>query len=136
MKHLKDLQIGDWVKVKYEDQEFDGQVEEIAGGQVCVRTFEDNLYWYEPQDISLIPLNGDQLAAFGFVKSNDPALNGRGEAYVKGPFTLHYVNKNDPNHIMLIYMGDHTREITEGLTVSQFQHHYHGMTKIILEKMD
>jgi len=57
----KDLQVGDWVYVEVENERLEGQVEELADGQVCVRTYEDNLYWYEPEEVDPIPLTEEQL---------------------------------------------------------------------------
>jgi hypothetical protein len=124
----------DWVQVGYDGKAFEGQVEQVDNEQVCVRTFEDELFWYEPQDVQPIPLTEEQLLKFGFEKSSDPALNGTGQVYIRGPFVLKYADSNNNKRIILVYMGDHTREINDGLTVPELQHHYHGMTKILLER--
>ncbi|MBX6380504.1 MAG: hypothetical protein IRZ01_07480 [Thermoflavifilum aggregans] len=131
----KDLQVGDWVYVEVENERLEGQVEELAEGQVCVRTYEDNLYWYEPEEVDPIPLTEEQLFSFGFEKQENPEIAGpHGIAYVKGPFIIRYPDKQNRAHCLLICHGEHTREIEHALSVHELQHHYHAMTKILLEK--
>lgn len=133
MVPIRDLQVGDWVRVLVDGSDLEGQVEELTLEQVCVRTFGDELFWYEPQAIFPLPLTEERLLRLGFSKSSDPGLNGKGQAYTHGPFVLKYPQAGDSGIILLQYAGDPNREFHEGLTVSQLQNHYHSMTKILLE---
>ena len=130
---LKELHVGNWVIPASEGNNIEGQIEQVDNEQAYVNAM-NNLFWYNPDELDPIPLTEEQLASFGFVKSDDPVINGHGQAYIRGPFTLKYVDKNNKDHISLTYMGDHSREITDGLYVHQLQNHYNGMTKILLEK--
>jgi hypothetical protein len=135
MLHLHDLKIGDRVMADFEDKKYKGTVEEISFEKVCVMLDDnDQQNWYEPAQLEPIPLTPEGLASFGFVKSLEPELDGNGQAWVRGPFILSYVEKGNNQHIILDYLSEQPREIKDGLYVHQLQHHYHEMTKVFLEK--
>lgn len=135
MIHLHDLKAGDWVLADYEGNRYEGSAEELSYEKVYIRiAFNDHLNWYDPKELEPVPLTEEQLVSFGFVKSTDPIMGGKGEAWIRGPFKVIYPEKNNTQHIILECLPEQPRELKQGLMVHELQHHYHGMTKVFLEK--
>ncbi len=131
MVPLQEIKSGDWVKVMLDGQLVEGQVEQKSVERAAVAA-EGEVSWYLPGQIHALPLTEDWLYRFDFEKSEDPELNGEGQAYVHGPFVLRYPEKDNPLYIRLSCHGEHDREFRNGLFVHQFQNHYHGMTKVYI----
>lgn len=132
MIHLHDLKTGDLVLAKFEEQLTEGPVLQVDRelGQACVLTGEQE-NWYEPADLFPIPLTVDHLLKLKFKKTDDPAPNGHGETFVRGPFTVVLQQGSDPRTIL--HYRDETRNIAGELMVHQLQNHYAGMTLYHLE---
>ncbi|MHB1922716.1 MAG: hypothetical protein ACYCOO_10820, partial [Chitinophagaceae bacterium] len=92
---LHDLRIGDWVFAESDGQKLEGCVENLDGEKACITTFGDQEFWYEPEHIFPIPLSEAQLLSFGFVKTiSSPPSDTAGDTFVKGPFSLSYLQKD------------------------------------------
>ncbi|QHS62823.1 hypothetical protein [Chitinophaga agri] len=134
MINLHDVKAGDTVLVEYEGKTVEGQVLEVnrEDKQVCVLTGEQE-FWYELKDLYSIPLNEEQLLKLKFKKDESLSVNGQGEIYVRGPFSvkLHTLPDGGPG-TRLDYRDEH-REIKGSITVNQLQNHYHAMTNFHLD---
>lgn len=134
MIHLHDLKEGNWVEVEYEGEKHVGEITETGMDKVAVETEDGTEYWYEPKEIFPVPLTKEWLEKFQFLKSDDPEINGDGVVYERGPFLVKFKSKEDDRHLFLAYRSESHREFDNGLAVHEFQNHYHGMTKVPLER--
>lgn len=125
MINFSELKVGDIVIAKYEEQMLEGRILQIDhdNRQVCVLTQGEQESWYTAEELFPIPLTAEQLVKLKFKKTDEAPINGNGEAWVRGPFTVLLSN----NHIVLHYR-DETRDIPNNIMVHQLQNHYHGMT--------
>ncbi|WP_157760801.1 tudor domain-containing protein [Chitinophaga caeni] len=129
---LNELKPGDWVMAKYEEETKQGSIVQVdhEAKQACV-AFEENdtEYWYEPQDLSPIPLDEAQLLKLQFTLQNGNTPNGK--LYVKGPFSIiWYAPGHHPQ--LILHYRDESRQLGEAIMVHQLQNHYHGMTNYSL----
>ncbi|GAA4307552.1 hypothetical protein [Compostibacter hankyongensis] len=132
MQHLNEVREGDWVLVPNEGRITEGEVDKIGMEKAGV-DIGGEIFWYEAKDMQPIPLTETWLFRLGFERSEAPVQDGEGQAYTHGPFTLKYRKRGNDNLINLSCHGEHDRDITDGLTVHELQHHYHGMTKVFIE---
>jgi hypothetical protein len=134
MINLHDVKAGDTVLVAFEGNTVEGQVLEVnrEDKQVCVQTGEQE-FWYDLKDLYPIPLNEDQLLRLKFKKDDSLSVNGGGQIYVRGPFSvkLHTLDNGAPA-TRLDYRDEH-REIKGSITVNQLQNHYQEMTNFHLD---
>ena len=127
MIKLSEIKAGDIVNARFEDVINTGEVIEIDGVEKKVLVAHgDQEFWYDIDDLSPIPLTANTLETLGFALSPDPAFNSDGVAYVRGPFIVRYPEK-DKNRMLLTYRDEH-REISNEISVHQFQNHYQSMT--------
>lgn len=133
MINLHQLKAGDIVLAKFEEQLSEGKVLglDIPANQACVLNQADQENWYAPEDLFPIPLTEEQLVKLKFKKTEEPPVNGNGQAWVRGPFTVVLQDGTDP-HTVLHYR-DETRNIAGSLMVHELQNHYQGMTLFHLE---
>lgn len=134
MINLHDVKAGDTVLVEFEGNTVEGQVLEVnrEDKQVCVQTGEQE-FWYDLKDLYPIPLSEDQLLRLKFKKDESLSVNGGGQIYVRGPFSvkLHKLD-NGVTATRLDYRDEH-REIKGPITVNQLQNHYQEMTNFHLD---
>ena len=104
---------------------------DIPANQACVLNQAGQENWYGPEDLFPIPLTEEQLVKLKFKKAEEPPVNGDGQAWVRGPFTVVLQDGADP-HTVLHYR-DETRNIAGSLMVHELQNHYQGMTLFHLE---
>lgn len=130
MVPISALRQGDIVKVNDEGVEREGTVVDIS--------HEDNMalinngvqdFWYAPEQIGAIPLDEEQLLAFGFQKEPTEA----GMKYMRGPFRVLTHEPGDFSHLEVWYREDH-RHFHQPLYVHELQNHYHQMTKVTLSR--
>lgn len=132
MINLSELKVGDIVLAKYEEQVMEGKVLQVDHElkQICVLTHEEQESWYSPEDLLPIPLTEEHLVKLKFSKTDEP-VNGDGQAYVRGPFTVVLTNGTAPR--TTLHYRDETRNIAGSIMVHQLQNHYAGMTLFHLE---
>ncbi len=134
MINLHDVKAGDTVLVEYEGNTVEGQVLEVnrEDKQVCVQTGEQE-FWYDLEALYPIPLNEDQLLRLKFKKDESLSVNGGGQIYVRGPFSVKlHTQSNGAPATRLDYRDEH-REIKGSITVNQLQNHYQEMTNFHLD---
>jgi hypothetical protein len=134
MINLHDVKAGDTVLVEFEGNTVEGQVLEVnrEDKQVCVQT-GDQEFWYDLKDLYPIPLNEDQLIRLKFKKDDSLSVNGGGQIYVRGPFSVKlHTQENGAPATRLDYRDEH-REIKGSITVNQLQNHYQEMTNFHLD---
>ncbi|MEO7309447.1 MAG: hypothetical protein ABIX01_03540 [Chitinophagaceae bacterium] len=127
---FRDIKPGDWVRVNNEGRLEDGEVTHVNmdEGQVGVRTPGDIVFYFEPDQVSGIPLDDSQLQKLKFVKEETP------EGYIKykhGPFRLLLEKPDDFSHSKMWYREDR-RQIIYPLMVHQLQNHYREMVNVEL----
>lgn len=133
MINLSELKVGDIVLAKYEEQVMEGKVLQVDHElkQICVLTHEEQESWYSPEDLFPIPLTEEQLVKLKFARTEEAPVNGNGQAYVRGPFTVILTDGAQPT--TTLHYRDETRNIAGGIMVHQLQNHYAGMTLFHLE---
>ncbi|MDX2049197.1 MAG: hypothetical protein SFU87_20605 [Chitinophagaceae bacterium] len=134
MIKLQDLKVGDIVMVEFEGQMIDGDVTEISKGdkKACVLHGEQE-FWYDWHDLHPVPLTEEQLVKLNFEVVDENTGSGNGQLYVRGPFSLKFLKKNNDTDILLTYR-DEQRLLHESLYVHQLQNHYKGMTNFDLHR--
>mgnify|MGYP003402170204 FL=1 len=131
MIKLSEIKTGDIVNARFEDVVNTGEVLDIDREERKVLVAHgDQEFWYSNDDLSAVPLTPNMLETLGFTLSSDPAFNTDGTAYIRGPFIVRYLKK-DNNMILLTYR-DEFREVKNDLSVHQFQNHYQAMTNMHL----
>ena len=127
---FRDIKPGDWVRVNNEGNLENGEVTNVNldEGQIGVRLPSDMVVYFEPADVSGIPLDDEQLLKLRFEKEETS------EGYIKykhGPFRLLIEKPNDFTHSKLWYRED-KRQIIYPLMVHQLQNHYREMVNVEL----
>lgn len=87
-------------------------------------------FWFNPEDLLPIPLDEAQLHKFGFTGED---LEG-GVKYKKDSFRLVTPKKGDFSHLEMWWREDR-RHFNFPLSVHDFQHLYHDMTKVFLDRV-
>jgi hypothetical protein len=128
MIKFHEIQVGDIVMVEFDGQMIDGEVTELSRGEkkVCVAHGEQE-FWYDINHLHPVPLTEEQLIKLDFEKVEDPDQNGKGQLFVRGPFSLKFLNRANDNELILSYRDEH-RHLVEAIYVHQLQNHYKGMT--------
>ncbi len=86
-------------------------------------------FWYSPNDITALPLDENQLLAFGFTREEiDGAVK-----YKRDSFRLVTPKKGDFSHIEMWWREDR-RHFHTPLAVHELQNLYHDMTKVHLDR--
>lgn len=131
MIRLSEIKTGDIVSATFDGTQNTGEVLDTdrAERKVLIAHGAQE-FWYSNDDLSAIPLTADMLELLGFARSSDPVLNELGTAYVKGPFIVRFLKKD--NSKMLLTYRDEFREIDKNIPVHQFQNHYRAMTNVPL----
>ena len=129
MIKFSDLKIGDYVLCSYEGKTWEGEVTGLNGDekQVCVETSVQE-FWYDPEDLSPLPLSDEQLLRLNFSKEtfDDGAVK-----YKKGAFRIVVPHKDDFANMEMWYREDR-RHHPAIQYVHQLQNHYLEMTKVHL----
>jgi len=127
---FREIKRGDWVRVNNEGRIEDGEVTHVNldEGQVGVKTPSDMEVFFEPDQVSGIPLDDEQLGKLRFEREVTP------EGFIKykhGPFRLVIERPNDFSHSKIWYRED-KRQITYPMFVHQLQNHYRDMVNVEL----
>jgi hypothetical protein len=130
MIKLGELKSGDIVHVNDEGVEREGVVVDVSHEDHKVQV--DNgiqEFWYDPEQLSPIPLDENYLLKLGFEKEE---VEGGGVKYKKGAFRLFIPVKGDFSHVEMWYREDR-RHFNTPISVHQLQNLHHQMTKVPLE---
>ena len=132
MLKINELKVGDLVMVEYDGQWQEGEVNNIdrGDGKACVKTSEDQEFWYEPSHMRPIPLDEGQLFKLGFQKQENPDGSVK---YSKGAFRVLLHTPGNFSTFEMWYRED-KRHITQPSFVHDFQNKHLEMTKVVLEK--
>lgn len=85
-------------------------------------------FWFNPEDLIPIPLDEEQLLRFGFTAEEFEG----GVKYKKDSFRLVTPEKGNFSNLEMWWREDR-RHFHTPLTVHEFQHLYHDMTKAFLD---
>lgn len=131
MIKMQELKIGDLVMADYEGERWEGIVKDLnhEDKEVCLETDVQD-FWFKPEALEPIPLNGEQLKKFNFESQNfeDGSIK-----YSKGPFRIFLPQKDNFSSFEMWYREDR-RHLSSPISVHQLQNHYHDMTKVDLER--
>lgn len=121
---------GDWVRVNNEGRTEDGEVSHVNRdeGQIGVRLNSEMVVYFDPVDVTGIPLDDEQLNKLRFEREVTP------EGFIKykhGPFRLLIERPADFTHCKMWYR-DEKRQINYPLFVHQLQNHYREMVNVEL----
>ncbi len=133
MINFSELKVGDIVLAKYEEQLQEGKILQVDGEtrQVCILTHDDQENWYTAEELFPIPVTEEQLIKLKFRKTDQAPINGNGQAFIRGPFTVLLAQGDHPK--ITLHYRDETRNIAGSIMVHQLQNHYHGMTLFHLD---
>jgi hypothetical protein len=132
MLKLSELKVGDLVMAQYDGNLKEGEITNVDrfDGKVCIKTNDEQEFWYEVNHIQPIPLDESQLFKLGFQKQD----NGDGSVkYMKGAFRALVHHANDFSNFEMWYREDQ-RHINGPISVHDFQNKYLAMTKVVLAK--
>ncbi|MCX8019585.1 MAG: hypothetical protein N2747_03705 [Chitinophagaceae bacterium] len=130
MIKLNQLKPGDLVFVNDEGVIREGMVKAISGEEH--QALIDNgiqEFWYNPEDITPIPLDETQLLKLGFEKEETEG----GVKYKKDSFRLVTPEKGNFSHIDMWWREDR-RTFHHQISVHELQNLFYEMTKVHLEK--
>lgn len=129
MIKFHELKAGDIVQADYEGQSSEGEVIGLDGEDklVHIQTSVQD-FWYAPDQLFGIPLDGQQLEKFYFERQDQPDGSVK---YLKGPFRILLTQKGDFSHFEIWYREDR-RHIAQPIYVHDLQNHYRSMTKVDL----
>ena len=132
MLKLNELKECDLVMVEYDGRLKEGEVTQVdkIDAKVCIRTDDEQEFWYELKHITPIVLDEAQLFKLGFQKHE----NDEGSVkYMKGAFRVLIHGANDFSNFDMWYREDQ-RHIGQPIYLHDFQNKYLDMTKIHLTK--
>lgn len=134
MLKYNELQTGALVMAEYDGKLKEGEVKNIdhLDKMVCVKTTDDQEFWYDPQHLTPIALDELQLFKLGFQKQ---ANQDGSVKYSKGAFRVLILNPDDFSSFDMWYRED-VRHIKQPIYVHDFQNKYLSMTKVPLTKGD
>lgn len=131
MIKFQDLRTGDYVIADNDGDKRQGEVTNLNRDekQVCVNTGAQD-FWYDPEQLSPIELNEDELTRLQFTKQqNDDGT----VKYMKGAFRMQLPHAGDFSHFEIWYR-DEKRHIINPIYVHQLQNHFYEMTKVHLNE--
>ena len=122
----RDLKRGDWVSVVYDNQPLEATIinVDLDTGQIGVEMPSGMNIFFDPENVSGIPLDDTQLSKLQFTKEKTE------KGFIKykhGPFRLQIEKEGDFSHCKIWYRED-KRQISYPLMVHQLQNHYREMT--------
>lgn len=128
MLKLNELKVGNLVTVNDEGVVREGRVADIshADHQVLLNNGIQE-FWFNPEDLSAIPLDEKQLFNLGFTGEEFE----KGMKYKKDALRLVIPQKGDFTHIDMWYRED-KRSFNAPLKVHELQNLYYDMTKVFL----
>jgi hypothetical protein len=130
MIKMSELQQGDLVIAEYEGIKWEGIVTELnhEDKEVCVQT-EVQSFWYTPEHLYPIPVDGEHLKKLGFEKEE-------GDEYMKfkkGAFRIKVPKGGDFADLEMWYREDR-RHMRHLMAVHELQNQYYQMTKVELNQ--
>lgn len=131
MIKFQEMQIGDFVIADNDGDQRQGEVTNLNRDekQVCVNTGAQD-FWYEPEQLSPIPLDEGQLLRLQFHKNtNDDGT----VKYLKGAFRIQLNSEGDFSKFEIWYR-DERRHIMQPISVHNLQNHFLEMTKVHLNE--
>ena len=131
MIKFQEIQIGDFVIADNDGDQRQGEVTNLNRDekQVCVNTGAQD-FWYEPSQLSAIPLDEGQLMKLQFHKqANDDGS----VKYMKGAFRIQLNGDGDFSKFEIWYR-DERRHIMQPISVHNLQNHFLEMTKVHLNE--
>lgn len=130
MAITKSFKPGDFVMVRFEDQQMQGSVEEVNNENKTLKVMQsdENEYWYQLIDVRPVLIDDYQLKVIGF---QELGREGEFSVYEKGPFTLK-ISFSNPVHPAVLHYRDETRQVVKLLYMHELQHHYKAMTNFEL----
>ena len=130
MLKLNELKVGDIVLAEFDGQWKEGEVIQVDRGdeKACVKTSEDQEFWYELNHLKGIVLDEAQLFKLGFQKQENTDGSVK---YSKGAFRILLHNPGEFSNFEIWYRED-KRHITTPIFLHDFQNKYLDMTKIVL----
>jgi len=131
MLKFNEIKVGDIIKADYEGVINEGEVTDLnhEDKQVCLDNGVQE-FWYEPIQLSGIPLDESQLIKFHFEKHEEQDGSVK---YSRGPFRILVPKKGDFTNFEIWYRED-DRQLHHPVTVHELQNHYHAMTKVELTR--
>ena len=131
MIKFQEIQIGDFVIADNDGDKRQGEVTNLNRDekQVCVNTGAQD-FWYEPEQLSPIALDEEQLTRLQFHKhANDDGS----VKYMKGAFRIQLNSEGDFSKFEIWYRDEH-RHIMQPICVHNLQNHFLEMTKVHLNE--
>jgi len=130
MLKIGNLKSGDIIMVNDEGVSREGTVVQInrEENQALVNNGVQE-FWYSPEEMNPVPLDENQLLAFGFSREE---INGAVK-YKKDSFRLVTPKKGDFSHVEMWWREDR-RHFSFPLGVHELQNLHFDMTKIHLDK--
>ena len=131
MIKFQEIQIGDFLIADNDGDKRQGEVTNLNRDekQVCVNTGAQD-FWYEPAQLSAIPLDEAQLSKLQFHKqTNDDGT----VKYMKGAFRI-LLNHDGDFSKFEIWYRDERRHMMQPICVHNLQNHFLEMTKVHLKE--
>jgi len=131
MIKFSEIKTGDFVIADNDGDKRQGEVTDLNRDekQVCVNTGTQD-FWYEPEQLSAIPLDEEQLMKLQFHKHpNDDGT----VKYMKGAFRIMLPAAGDFSRFEVWYRDEH-RHILHPISVHNLQNHFFEMTKVHLNE--
>lgn len=131
MIKFQEIQIGDFLIADNDGDKRQGEVTNLNRDekQVCVNTGAQD-FWYEPAQLSAIPLDEAQLSKLQFHKqANDDGT----VKYMKGAFRI-LLNHDGDFSKFEIWYRDERRHMMQPICVHNLQNHFLEMTKVHLNE--
>ena len=131
MIKFQELRTGDYVIADNDGDKRQGEVTDLNGNekQVCVNTGAQD-FWYDPEQLSAIPLDEDQLMKLQFTKQQNDDGSVK---YMKGAFRMLLATPGDFSRFEIWYR-DEKRHILNPISVHNLQNHFYEMTKVHLNE--
>ncbi|HEX8462448.1 MAG TPA: hypothetical protein VF623_13505 [Segetibacter sp.] len=132
MLKLNELKVGDLVNAEYDGQLKEGEIIQVdrLDEKVCIKTLDEQEFWYELDHIRPIILDESQLFKLGFQKQENTDGSVK---YMKGAFRV-LVHQPDAFSNFEMWYREDQRHINAPIYLHDFQNKYHDMTKVVLAK--
>ncbi|HRD44536.1 MAG TPA: hypothetical protein PLN30_12305 [Ferruginibacter sp.] len=129
MLKFNELREGNYVFAENEGDSRRGEITELNTDdkQVCVDNGIQD-FWYEPNQLSPVPITEEELAGFKFKKEK---MDDGSIKYSKGAFRMMIPKEGDFSAFELWYK-DEKRHVPYNMAVHILQNHFYEMTKMYL----
>jgi len=130
MANTKSFKYGDIVKVSFENQSIQGEVEAVNRSNKTVKVMHNagNDFWYSLEDVNPVSISLEHILQLGF---HTIGREEQFDVFEKGPFTVK-IDFSKEEHPSILHYRDETRELVELRFMHQLQHHYKSMTNFDL----